>query len=324
MILPPNGQEPGAKFIKMKKNLKMRPAKAVALVRPNKTVAFEFQPETVVVIGNGAIDGDGWAPARRALQKNDFAGLSPQQRELYLELNPQIQLAHVGFFSRITLLTMLRESRALDDNAYAHYVHHLEPSLKQLEQFRHRLGDEYKNSQGKDLMLRELPTEIQNVLSNTSVGSITTNWDEILWEDKRFTHHIQLHGRASAPGTLILPTESMVDHEAIRNIHLGGELSKKEEIVVGAYERSGRGESEMSELFFAYDYARGWIRGAKNIIIYGIAGHIYDVELHSLFLGHGDVERVSVTIISDKQFCIDQWARILRVKEPILRPVLVK
>jgi hypothetical protein len=300
-----------------------RPITKVSLIRPNKPDAFMFSPETVVIIGNGAVEGSGWNPAVRAIAKMRFAEMSDAEHEIYTKLSPEVLLAHAGFFSRITLLAMLRESSALDDAGFASHVRNLEPSLRQIENFRQELANEYVVAErNQDLRLRDLPFQITDALKCEKTGVITTNWDELIWKDLRFKNLIQLHGRASAPGTLILPTESMIDHDSIRNIHHGGTPSKKDEIIMGAYERNSRGESEARELFLGYAYSRNWIRDAKNLIIYGIAGHIYDVELHSLFLGMGDIPKESVIIINKDPNHIEQWVGITRSSGSSLKRVL--
>jgi hypothetical protein len=301
------------------------------LVLPNHPEVFNFSPETVVIIGNGAVcnevaGSDSWAPARRALDAHPGEVGGGEKAELYSELAPDVRLAHKGFFSRITLLSMLRENeRTLEAAEYGQYIKQLEPSLKQLEDFRRTLAQEYSQAvNGQEIALRELPHEIEVALSPEKTGVITTNWDELIWQDARFSHVLQLHGRAGIGGSLILPTENMIDDDIMRNLYRSSALSEQDEILMGAYNQVGRGEKAASELFLAYNYARNWVRDAKKLIIYGIAGHIYDVELHSIFLGMGDAPKESVIVIDKCSRVIKNWGNMLQVREPVLRPVVVR
>lgn len=143
--------------------------------------------------------------------------------------------------------------------------------FQSVSKFRQTLAVAFTKAHG--LSLRpELDMHVEDI-ANDDVGVITINWDELLWKREKI-NLIQLHGRASASESLILPMEQISDDFIFEVLSLFNasniDLSTLGSVFRKEYQKM---LTEAEKLAFSWTYA------AKELVLYGIALNAYDAEM---------------------------------------------
>jgi hypothetical protein len=218
--------------------------------------------DRVVLIGNGAVQ-NGWLPLSRALKiegSPDFlASTLASHAALYRGV-------------RADLLLKMSLTDDMSDKTVAAKAEH----LKRLIPTRWHIGSSYVHAvKHNEISLRECKP-ISEILYSSDTAIITTNWDELLWNDSRIENLIQLHGRASTPESLILPSEIRVEDDLHFAIICQPQVSKWLEAL--KLENHFH-DASRSGLLNAEYKAAYWIAHAKELFVWGLAAHPYDAEL---------------------------------------------
>jgi hypothetical protein len=246
-------------------------------------VEKSFEPNTVIIIGNGAVV-DGWLPLLNLCKtRGEFPiDYDEVQRSYLFEDSSALShaLANASFTYRAFRTeyyrsNILRGSAASASSAMTDY-------LNRFLKFRNAVATEYS----KDIKLREIPKEITRALKNQDTAVITTNWDLCLWNRPGdFPRLVHLHGAAFNQDSLIFPTEFSPDE-----MGLIGSLSSDGEA-------SHRGFVSQDAYNFVYGLARGWwhrklveahatsirwLESATRVITWGLSCNVYDAELNSV------------------------------------------
>lgn len=242
---------------------------------------MEFNPRKVLIVGNGAVV-NGSQPLIHSML--DLEGVAKSYHDRTLANFPIDTLASTAFMHRAfraKLIRALRNPTQFQDESVAGML----TDLLRINKIRMEIADSYREAVSKGML--ELHREVDIVKRELDFkldGIITTNWDEL------FTHRYQLvqnivclHGRVSAPDTLILPTEMACDDRIFNeDIHLLKLLDQavteakfSHEDVLSAFGRAG-GASEIEHAHFL---AMSWLEQTQDIIVWGLGIHHYDAEL---------------------------------------------
>lgn len=206
-------------------------------------------PEIVLLVGNGAIEGNSWEPVKKTKESysQNFFLKFPDRKNIYTSFtnfDDAFFLAKLAFHKR-TCSIRLRKNRS-DADAIQ--------TIEDIEKTRIVLGKNYQEIIGQ-LNLRSLPNKINNWLKEyvqkKEVGIITTNWEPSIKKLELPT--IFLHGKVTAPTSILLPTE--ISHDFNDEVHLPANLK-----------------------------TMNWLEKAKHLIIWGVAFHEYDVEVSNVLM----------------------------------------
>jgi hypothetical protein len=239
-------------------------------------------PDTILIVGNGAIKGGNeivWQTVAQLEQYKMYAGID----EAYKLSNPDpstylATLAHIARDNRYTMLKIISERGELGvDRGW------FEPGVNYFEEFRTKLGAAFVQAKAdRKIELRDALPIFRYLKPKESFGTISINWDEILLTSPPFNRQlISLHGRASHSKTLILPMETSTDDHFIDLVTKANpaiEKSKDFDLVQQAF----REKSVREDHDHVHNVAQGWLLNAKRIIIWGVAFNAYDAELISL------------------------------------------
>lgn len=216
--------------------------------------AESFKPQVLLLVGNGAIEGRTWEPVAKAKQSfvENFFVKNPCRKDSHQTfLDDALFLAQISFLSRMCRISSDAESREM---------------LDKLDYTRKVLCENYNNILD-ELRLRELPKVLQTLIDNNdNIGIITTNWEPTI-ENRKLSKYplIYLHGNIKDFNSMILPTETVNDHDSLNNAH------KK---------------------------AIDWLENARHLIVWGVGFHEYDAELATIFMCEPKMERRALTIVN--------------------------
>lgn len=257
-------------------------------------------PDTVVIIGNGAVVGGNavvWKAIAALEQFEKQAGIDP----LYKVSSPDVgvylaTLAFVARDYRLSSLQILKERGALGIDR-----DRLKFMADRFDVFRNTLGQLFERAAnyGK-IQLRDARPVFRYLKPDEPFGTLSINWDELLFRHSPFNkNHIALHGRASAPATLILPMETTLDDRLVELVlagHPNIETSPDFQLIKNSFR--SRSMRELHD--HIHMEALGWLINAKKIILWGVAMNGYDAELISL-IPKDDREREVVIINPDSR-----------------------
>lgn len=248
----------------------------------------DFKPKRVILIGSGAVK-ESWEPLLRLLKQKPPIDMDDSvSSQLFgpIELASHV-LANQSFMFRSIRSLLIR--RISNGDLKSETFSHCKTSIERFNEFRLNLGTYYSKAvEDKDISLRKEVESIKNLLC-PDTGVITTNWDELFWQQKElFPNLIQLHGRATLPKSLIFPTELTLDEELIAQIDfnrltskfLEGALSLKEP--EKWFREMLSREAYFVNLKMAHDTAVHWLSDAEEVVIWGLAFNVYDAELNSI------------------------------------------
>jgi hypothetical protein len=243
-----------------------------------------YEPNTVIIIGNGAIER-GWDPLLNLCRVKGKFPIDLEETQLTYLLEDDSSLAHMlanasfmyrAFRTEYYRTNILLGSSSAATNALINY-------LNRFLQFREDVATEYLKS---GPTLRDIPQVVRDALKKDDTAIITTNWDLCLWDRPNdFPRLIHLHGAAFNQDSIIFPTEFSPDE-----MSLISSLS-------GTRKASYQGFVSQNAHNFVYTYARGWwhrklieahsssikwLESATKVITWGLSCNIYDAELNSV------------------------------------------
>ena len=244
-----------------------------------------FSPETVLLIGNGAIE-NGNIPLERIIYGLDTKSKSDRiEKATHIQELAILYLARLAFYYRSNaerLFLKAARIEKLDDDNYRE-IDEIGPYLHLIRNKRIELAKAYDEAtKSNEISLRNREF-FNKSYSNDSTGIVTINWDEVLWNDSSIDNIIQLHGRCSLPDSLVLPTELIIDTNIFK-LKEGNLLKNDVALRTDYLSRYFRGTKIIRQsLEDVHGIAYDWLRKAKTLIIWGIAFNVYDAELISLF-----------------------------------------
>lgn len=239
------------------------------------------KPDVVLLIGNGAIM-KGWAPLPNALgcphiqDPNILGSLLASYTYRYRRLKNELLISlHDGECDPLTK------------------VDELKLELHALREYRHQIGTAYNNAHMMGLLCMNDCSPVEELLrEGRSVGTITVNWDGVIWTDPRFKNVVQLHGLSANPDSLVLPSELGIDDHifelAINESLKGGRDDRKLALAKLSGHFRGRDAVRLKE---AHDIAVDWMAHAEEIFVWGMALHPYDAELLTVLQASQGPER---------------------------------
>jgi len=295
-----------------------------------------WQAEKVIIVGNGAVK-NGWLPLEHTIH-NRYETVFPSwpllDEVLKKEALPQI-LSHYVFRYR---LAIRRVPRIVDDQTAKLDIGPFRGVEEDIDGFlglTQEIGEAYTAAASRGLV--RLKGDIDSLRNNDfpSTMVITTNWDELLWSDTdeqghfTFPNIVQLHGRASIPESLVLPTEFVIEdmpstmfslikdsklqHDAVRA------LEKRIESSVLLSKLARRSPMVHKSLTSAHGTALRWLRTAREVILWGLALHEYDSELMTILYvtadqrDHDHMEPYQLKVIDISEDVVRRACAILRV-----------
>ncbi len=241
--------------------------------------------QKIVIVGNGAVE-NGNEPLRRAIATFEGYDKHVGLDEKYKTSNPDLSsyLAAFSFVARDTryaLLKFLSQNGTIESPE----KEVIDFSVAGFNEFRNQIGKSFCAAQeNREISLRDYSSVLRylELENDEPFGVISTNWDELLFENKLFSKHfIALHGRATEPASLILPMESTID-DTIVDLFLQNRAfpadSKEMELINKAFR--DRGVRQHHD--YIHQIASRWLSNAKRIVLWGVAFNSYDAELISL------------------------------------------
>lgn len=253
-------------------------------------------PNRVILVGNGAT-ANGWLPIRQAL-----AHLQPRVYPQWSRLSPTTQDA---FLPYITTLQVFEYQAAVKRITHYPSRRNVPPSVSVYRnikrvtdtffEFLEHLGQAY--TQARSLNAISFQPEIDYIQRyfSSNAGIITLNWDELAWflsnpnGTPAFANIIQLHGRATYPESMVLPTELILTEgpvnltNLIRSDKLRANATKAIQTRIShsfLLQRIARRTSDIdAALRHAHFTAMDWLENASELVLWGIALNQYDSEL---------------------------------------------
>jgi NAD-dependent SIR2 family protein deacetylase len=186
--------------------------------------------------------------------------------------------------------------------------------------FRKNIANSFLESQKiEEIQLRDEIEKIRAFISDDTVAVITTNWDELLWsESSTFLNLVQLHGRASFPESMILPTELTTDDECLRNFdrikaikHWMDSGFDQENALQNFSDLLTRGDM-LTHLDQAHHTAVHWLSTAEELLVWGVNFNVYDAELNTVVSASYDANSPlkKLSVIDIKKAQADLAARM--------------
>lgn len=271
----------------------------------------------VVLIGNGAVI-NGNMPLVEV-----FASGGSEDAKIYSQLNPSVALAilaadiqtHKNRYAFDTIRT-LNGIYPQNTNSDA------QTQFAQVNKWREDIGLAFVKAKREQVIKlnNDLEKYIPDLASN-SVGIITTNWDDLLI-DRNLSNLIQLHGSASRPNSIILPTEKIEDDFSLTLIKLCIPSNVDINEICSAY----RNSEDQCFLQQAEDKAIEWMKNANELVLFGSAINAYDCELFQALRRWNNLRskgfpqtRVNgapqLVIVNPNKDHAETGARLLRVRE---------
>jgi hypothetical protein len=303
----------------------------IALTRKSKSLVSS--PKVVFLVGNGAVrNGDG--PLDSFLKSNNsFLRFSTtKERDLYYKEGRSASVLSCAAFIYRAFTTNVLDPRSPPLTVNTPNVR----GLKDFKRSRISLARSFKAAKIKnEIGIKPLRPDLNKIIYDESTGVITTNWDELLWDDKGIKNLIQIHGRCSIPSSLILPMELTVDELAYGRLRklakylltLNGGSPPTAVIAKDLNERvtfCARPKKIRTELRDTHQLAISWLENAEHLIVWGTALHPYDAEWASLIgisQHDGIPAKKRVTIINPSKTDRDKIAAHLRVTYPVRQDV---
>lgn len=215
---------------------------------PTCPTPLEFNPETVVLCGNGSVY---WIkPNCLEIESNAWDVV----QEYVNMVKASSEGAGVGIPSTsMNFLHYLAASEKVVSYVTKEYSKHNDqyvPIQQAHSKFRKQLGEAFLKA---DISLRDMGcfhcknTHYKSVSELSHAGFITLNWDGAI---RKLPNTIELHGNCESPKTLILPNQDLT-HLLPRDM-------------------------QISQGFEAFAVAHHWLASCKNIIIWGCGLNDYD------------------------------------------------
>ena len=225
-----------------------------------------FRPNKLVIIGAGALKNS-WEPLSRVFLNadniNDVNKYVYKSKDKYKQMAAYLaQLVYTSHANSISLLK-LKTDNSIDNNTKTNIEKEIMRLDKNYDNFINAICHEYKNTS----LLTTNEFEIVKKELNENTGVIVLNWDETIWNMKEsFPNVLQLHGRVSYPGTIILPTELSIEKAFFQKMISKQNIDMK----------------SIDSLDGVHNIAYEWMCSAETIISWGVGYNLYDSELNIL------------------------------------------
>lgn len=258
----------------------------------------EFEPNTVILIGNGAVE-NGNEPLKRALLSlEDYQSHYLCKSEIRYKLygpNLSTILAAYAYNARSYKYDLLK---CIQDGKFnGQWRECASIFFEMFNKFRAEIGAKFTVSKSdKEIKLHTFP--ISEILDGkNSFAVISTNWDELLYDDDLYSKNlISLHGRASIPDSLILPMEATID-DYIVDVFLDRNNFKSDPEEKKAIEMAFRSKETREKHDSAHSIAQKWLLHANKIVFWGTAFNAYDAELMTIIPQSGPDPRFEKKLI---------------------------
>lgn len=228
----------------------------------------DFHPKRVILIGAGAIK-DSWKPLENVfLNANNISDIN---RLVYTSDDKNNQMAcylsqMVFKYNSICLgkeklrndykrnnITKTEKSKL--ENQFSSFLY-------ELSLFTNAISSSFNNT----TLLPKEEIEFIRECTTNDTGLIVLNWDETLWGmDHVFPNVLQIHGRASIPGSIIYPMEVCLE-----KIHFNKLLKQQ------------GNDLTYQSLETVHRLAYEWFYSAEEVISWGVAYNVYESELNSI------------------------------------------
>lgn len=261
----------------------------------------------VVFAGNGAIE-NGWSPLRAALDSLLKSDTSVNKAVTSLRTRNEEAFHQLAIFSykfkiaRGLLFTGWAKSKKKEPGFLGIDQTHakgLPGAIKTFLKLRKDLSDFFLNPSFK-LSLRT-DDEIKNLIG-PDAHFVTTNWDNTLWDDKAFPNLVHFRGRAGLPGSLVFPTELLVEDAAydMAALYTEAELrayNLSKEYIEGVI--STFRAANIESLLAAHSQASKWVSQANKIVIWGYSLGDYDADVNAMIATYtsADVAQLELIVI---------------------------
>lgn len=264
-----------------------------------------FTPKTVILAGNGLIKASD-KPIEKALKSKIFdppinVNGNPNKMTLLA-----IHSSNYRMMRNIYLSDMAKSGSSMEFDDFG------EQDLISMINFRKELAHNFKEEK---LTLKNdsvVDPFINKELNKERVGVITTNWDNVLWNDPRIKNIVHIHGRCDYYQSLILPTELSHDEDIFdllsnQNVIKQENLEKFRQYYRGGFRKI---------LLECHDLARTWLMCADKLIIWGVAFNTYDAELNTLIREYRSnrTKIPDVTVINPNKEAADTTKSLLNVE----------
>lgn len=240
----------------------------------------EESPETVVLVGNGALI-NGWMPLRQVL--DDWILQDTITHDMIKKLRIQNtealnQLATLSYKFKIArglifkqwmkkVLTAKQLEQAGLSSAIAEFLH-----------IRQKVGHHYRSaSDHLSLICEERTLE----LIGEEAVYITTNWDNSLWMDSGVKRAIYLHGRCEHVDSLVFPTELIIEDIAYDCEVIMSAIQDCSDEFQKTILSTFRCTS-VDALLSAHSAASRHIHQARRLIIWGYSLGDFDADINAL------------------------------------------
>jgi hypothetical protein len=251
----------------------------------------EFHPNTVILIGNGAIE-NGWDPVIDSFTEFKWTEKHGLDSKLFKTINRKSAshcLSIISFIYRLFRNSLLKYPERKEKI----------PILQEILEFKIFLSKKFQEN--NNLKIRKELKIIQDSIRETefffNTGIITLNWDELFWNSPElFPNLVQLHGRVGVPYSLVFPTDLSID-ENILELALENSSAKLDPEENKLISR----ENIYIELNNCHNAAVHWLNEANKLIIWGVALNEYDAELNSILfsLTQSKIESITIFDIND-------------------------
>lgn len=235
--------------------------------------------ETVVLVGNGALQ-NGWLPLRRVL--DEWIDKDPLCAPIIKKLRGQNseslhQLGSLSYRFKIARGLIYKNWSTNEFTPAQTEKAGLGQAITEFLNLREAIGSEYQKH-SPSLLNHDW---LDEGLDPTKTVFITTNWENVLWQDKTIQNVIYLHGRCDHPDSLVFPTELIIEDIAYDCERILEKMKGRGSEFTKMILRTFRCET-VNALLEAHSKASRLIHQAKKIIIWGYSLGDFDADINAL------------------------------------------
>jgi hypothetical protein len=261
--------------------------------------------DTVVIVGNGAVE-NGSYPLDLVFEKltnepvdeNDFNGFIRTHKDKC------VFLALLSFKFRVSRFAMFRKIEAA--GCVSKWDWQFPPPINSFLSIRNSVATEF-NGAGTTKAISLRGDISKNGVFDQDARFITTNCDTLLWDDERIKNIAQIHGLATHPESLIMPSELITDDLPYDQMKFTGKdedlkSSKIDQSLLKVLRETYRW-NYLKELGHLHDLGLQWLRDAERVVFWGTSFSVYDAELLAQVSSSTDPKKIKelVVINPDKE-----------------------
>ncbi len=280
--------------------------------------------ERLFLLGNGIIH-EGNLPLQQAINKfiNNFSSSFSKS----LENGGISSLCRISALERQLLdtffVSLMSLKKIKDEEIKSAEFEELK-KLEDLMCFRSYLAVEYSDKKiiGKEKVFLKLQ---ENHIDSENSFVVTTNWDNVLWENNKIQNLLHLHGRCEDHSTLIFPTETIAEkyfrwymcYELIDSFskieNSGRNVLRRCHVDIAEYKKGIKsGIAEVREVEKKF---KNCLTSAEIIIVCGLAFNDYDHELMNAISESVSNKKIKKILFLDKLDQTDQERRNIKNKK---------